>query len=138
MQELDALRRAVIAEPEDDTVRLAFADCLEDLGEVRRAAFIRVSIEEARLEEGREKYDLLKQMTELAPTHMDFDPWEVSTDKTPATNELMAGKCVPFRLVAYYPLMLLSIVVAIARKAAADWGCRSLRASLPPTVGVWR
>ena len=106
MQELDALRRAVIAEPEDDTVRLAFADCLEDLGEVRRAAFIRVSIEEARLEEGREKYDLLKQMAELAPTRMDFDPWEVSTDKTPATNELMAGKCFPFRLVAYYPLEL--------------------------------
>lgn len=106
MLELDTLRRAVIAEPEDDTVRLAFADCLEDLGEIRRASFIRVSIEAARVGEGREKQDLLKQMAELAPTRMDFDPWEVSTDKTPATNELMGGKYFPFRLVAYYPLEL--------------------------------
>jgi uncharacterized protein (TIGR02996 family) len=47
-----ALLRAIIADPADDTVRLAYADWLDEHAEPDRAAFIRVQIELARLAEG--------------------------------------------------------------------------------------
>src|SRR5262249_54159392 len=42
---------AIIAEPDDDTPRLIFADWLEEQGDAARAEFIRVQIERARLPE---------------------------------------------------------------------------------------
>jgi uncharacterized protein (TIGR02996 family) len=45
-----AFLAAIVAEPEDDTRRLAAADFLEEHGEADRAAFIRVQIELARLD----------------------------------------------------------------------------------------
>jgi uncharacterized protein (TIGR02996 family) len=50
MTEADFVR-AVTAEPDDDTVRLAFADWLDEQGKLGRAQFIRVQIERARLDE---------------------------------------------------------------------------------------
>lgn len=50
MTERDALLRAVLADPADDTVRLAFADWLDENGESERAEFIRVQVELAKLE----------------------------------------------------------------------------------------
>jgi uncharacterized protein (TIGR02996 family) len=44
-----ALLRAIIADPADDTVRLAYADWLDEHDEADRAEFIRVQIELARL-----------------------------------------------------------------------------------------
>jgi uncharacterized protein (TIGR02996 family) len=44
-----ALAAAIIADPDDDTVRLAAADFLEENGDPDRAAFIRIQIELARL-----------------------------------------------------------------------------------------
>lgn len=41
---------AIVAEPDDDTVRLVAADFLDENGDPRRAAFIRIQIELARLE----------------------------------------------------------------------------------------
>lgn len=50
MTEADFIR-AVAAEPDDDTVRLAFADWLDEHGRPGRAQFVRVQVERARLDE---------------------------------------------------------------------------------------
>ena len=50
MTEADFVR-AVAAEPDDDTVRLAFADWLDEQGKSGRAQFVRVQVERARLDE---------------------------------------------------------------------------------------
>jgi uncharacterized protein (TIGR02996 family) len=47
----DAFLADIIANPDDDTPRLVYADYLEDRGEPERAAFIRVQIDLARLPE---------------------------------------------------------------------------------------
>ncbi len=47
----DAFRQAVCAEPDDDTVRLAYADWLDEQGEARRAEFIRAGVRLAGLPE---------------------------------------------------------------------------------------
>jgi uncharacterized protein (TIGR02996 family) len=44
-----ALLAAIVADPADDTVRLAYADCIEEQGNAARAAFIRLQIEADRL-----------------------------------------------------------------------------------------
>jgi uncharacterized protein (TIGR02996 family) len=43
-----ALLAAIVADPADDTVRLAYADCIEEHGNVARAQFIRLQIEAER------------------------------------------------------------------------------------------
>jgi uncharacterized protein (TIGR02996 family) len=45
MTERDALYRAIITAPDDDTPRLVFADYLDENGEPDRASFIRVQVE---------------------------------------------------------------------------------------------
>src|SRR5439155_17246775 len=49
MTDLEALRRAILDHPDDDTARLVYADALEDVGESARAAFVRSQVELARL-----------------------------------------------------------------------------------------
>jgi uncharacterized protein (TIGR02996 family) len=51
MNDLDTLLRAVIAAPDEDTPRLAYADAAQEAGDEARAEFIRVQCELARLEE---------------------------------------------------------------------------------------
>ena len=51
MSTLDALRQAVLANPDDDLPRLVFADCLDEHGDPDRAAFIRAQVELARTPE---------------------------------------------------------------------------------------
>jgi uncharacterized protein (TIGR02996 family) len=51
MSEQDALLAAICAQPEDDVVRLVYADWLEENGADARAEFIRLQIELARLSE---------------------------------------------------------------------------------------
>ena len=48
MSDLDALLRAVLDRPDDDTPRLVYADALDDLGFADRAAFVRQHVEAAR------------------------------------------------------------------------------------------
>jgi uncharacterized protein (TIGR02996 family) len=48
MTERDAFLRAIVADPADDTVRLAFADWLDEHDETERAEFIRLQIERER------------------------------------------------------------------------------------------
>src|SRR3954452_1713404 len=50
MSDEDALLSAIAAHPEEDTPRLMYADWLDEHGKPRRAEFIRVQIELARLE----------------------------------------------------------------------------------------
>src|SRR5437667_7315130 len=49
MTDGDVILRAVLASPGDDLTRLAYADWLEESGELPRAELIRVQLEEARL-----------------------------------------------------------------------------------------
>ena len=44
MSDGDALRRAILAQPDDDTLRLIFADWLDENGRPERAAFIRAQV----------------------------------------------------------------------------------------------
>ena len=46
----DALRAAILADPDDDTARLVYADWLEENGRADRAAFVRAQVEAARAE----------------------------------------------------------------------------------------
>ncbi|QEG25817.1 hypothetical protein GobsT_05520 [Gemmata obscuriglobus] len=47
--DLESLLAAVVANPGDDTARLAYADCLQEHGNEPRAAFIRLQVEAERL-----------------------------------------------------------------------------------------
>jgi uncharacterized protein (TIGR02996 family) len=49
MTDRDALYRAILDRPDDDTLRLVFADALEESGDPQRAAFIRAQVELAQL-----------------------------------------------------------------------------------------
>jgi uncharacterized protein (TIGR02996 family) len=51
MTDYDILYRAVLAAPEDDTLRLVYADALEEGGDPRRAAFVREQVELSRVPE---------------------------------------------------------------------------------------
>ncbi len=51
MTDRDALYRAILDNPEDDTLRLVYADALEESGDPQRAAFIRTQIELSHLPE---------------------------------------------------------------------------------------
>ncbi len=64
MDRREAMLKAVIADPDDDLVRLAFADCIEeDYGEAERAEFIRVQVELARRR---------PELPVLLPTELEF------------------------------------------------------------------
>ena len=64
----DALLAAVIANPDDDVVRLAFADWFEENSQPERAEFIRIQIERSRLPEDDPRHSALalREMTLLA------------------------------------------------------------------------
>jgi uncharacterized protein (TIGR02996 family) len=70
---LEALHRAVIANPQDRTVRLVYADALDETGDrvhVARAEFIRAQIElESVPEPHRRHYELAVQCRELFDEH---------------------------------------------------------------------
>src|SRR5262245_47681004 len=66
----DDLLQAIIENPDDDALRLAFADSLEEHGERERAEFIRVQIELAKLTNMDQRRPELEQReTELLATN---------------------------------------------------------------------
>jgi uncharacterized protein (TIGR02996 family) len=66
MTEEDALLSAVGAEPDDDTIRLAYADWLDEHGRPERAEFIRVQCERASGRGDRDRRtELLKRSMQL-------------------------------------------------------------------------
>jgi uncharacterized protein (TIGR02996 family) len=73
MDERRALMAAIIADPDEDTPRLAFADWLQENGDEHdqaRAEFIRLQIEEARLPEGDpSRTELEKRAAKLRKKH---------------------------------------------------------------------
>jgi len=61
-----AFLRSITADPSDDTVRLVYADWLEEHGKSERAEFIRVQIELSQIDEAHDRWDALKlRETEL-------------------------------------------------------------------------
>jgi uncharacterized protein (TIGR02996 family) len=79
--EWPALAAAIIADPDDDTVRLAAADFLEENGDPDRAAFIRIQIELARLAAAGESQSLeadhlrVKERVFLGPLSVNAKLW---------------------------------------------------------------
>jgi uncharacterized protein (TIGR02996 family) len=70
MTDGEALLAAVIDNPDDDAVRLVYADWLEDEGDRARAEFIRTQIEREGLAEGDPRWSVLKaRETELLTWH---------------------------------------------------------------------
>src|SRR5262245_43458423 len=51
MNDEDAFRKAVLADPDDDLPRLGFADWLEENGQPERAAFVRAQVRLAAMDE---------------------------------------------------------------------------------------
>jgi len=76
-----AFLAAIVADPDDDTARLVAADFLEENGDTRRAAFIRIQVELARLETAGEGKSLqvdqlrAKERVILGPLSLDWKFW---------------------------------------------------------------
>lgn len=72
---------AIVADPDDDTIRLIAADWLEEHGDVDRAAFIRIQVELARLEAAGEGKSLevdrlrAKERVILGPLELGWKFW---------------------------------------------------------------
>jgi uncharacterized protein (TIGR02996 family) len=76
-----AFLAAIVADPDDDTARLAAADFLAENGEAGRAAFVRVQVELARLEAAGEAKSLradelrAKERMACGPLALDWKFW---------------------------------------------------------------
>lgn len=57
MSDQESVFRAILRDPEDDTVRLAYADVLSELGQSARAEFIRVQVELAKTPMFEDQYE---------------------------------------------------------------------------------
>src|SRR5262245_22664014 len=92
MNERQAFLRAIIDEPDDDAVRLIYADWLDEHGDTdadrARAAFIRLQVEAARLDEhDPRRLDLESQAEALLIAHRDawlagLERWAVNHHPT--------------------------------------------------------
>jgi uncharacterized protein (TIGR02996 family) len=81
MTDCDTLYRAVLDAPEDDTLRLVYADALEEAGDPRRAAFVREQVELSRVPE----YDPL--WVRARARGRTFDPqWSAALDLPPGID----------------------------------------------------
>jgi uncharacterized protein (TIGR02996 family) len=70
MSQQESLLQAILADPDDDHLRLVYADWLEEHGNADRAEFIRVQIELARSPpEAPSRHELLRREKELLETH---------------------------------------------------------------------
>lgn len=77
--------RSICAEPEDDTVRLVYADWLEENGEPERAEFIRIQVERARLRaSGTDSDDLARR--DLNLRHTRGDEWRRELPRLSGVN----------------------------------------------------
>jgi uncharacterized protein (TIGR02996 family) len=70
MTDRDALYRAILDSPDDDTLRLVYADALEESGDPRRAAFVRTQVELSQLPE----YDPRAVQTRYHERQRTFNP----------------------------------------------------------------
>lgn len=69
MTDADAFLQAIIAAPDDDVPRLVFADYLEELGEERRAEFIRTHVASSTALDGEERREAALRAAELLAEH---------------------------------------------------------------------
>jgi uncharacterized protein (TIGR02996 family) len=83
MTDRDILYRAILDSPEDDTLRLVFADALEESGEPRRAEFVRAQVELSRVPE----YDPLWVMARAHGHGRTLDPrWTLELELPEGIN----------------------------------------------------
>jgi uncharacterized protein (TIGR02996 family) len=71
VNEEDALLAAIVAHPDEDTPRLAFADWLDEHGDADRAAFIRLQIREPHIEDEAERYRVGHEIRRLIEKNYD-------------------------------------------------------------------
>jgi uncharacterized protein (TIGR02996 family) len=64
----DSLLQTIVDEPADDSIRLIYADWLEDHGQEDRAGFIRARVELARLEESDPRYPEVLARSRRSPS----------------------------------------------------------------------
>jgi uncharacterized protein (TIGR02996 family) len=86
MSDGDALLQAILDSPDDDGLRLVYADWLEEHSEPERAEFIRVQIELATLKKGPARDRLLKREAALLKRHREawLAPLRAVLDKRPS------------------------------------------------------
>jgi uncharacterized protein (TIGR02996 family) len=71
----EAFLKAILADPEDDTVRLIYADWLEEYGELDRAEFIRLQCEAARLPPSDRRKEELNTRAQALLTDANWSAW---------------------------------------------------------------
>lgn len=82
MSDRDGLYAAIFANPDDDAPRLVLADWLEENGQSKRAEFIRLQVEAARLPKGKARTALEGRAGRISAKH--GPDWLSGTGLTPA------------------------------------------------------
>ena len=89
VNQAQAFLDSIFETPEDDTVRMVYADWLEENGQPERAEFIRLQVEAARLPEGAAQAALEAQAKRVADEH---EPdWLAGTGLPPAVIRFHRG-----------------------------------------------
>jgi uncharacterized protein (TIGR02996 family) len=71
----EAFLKAILAEPDDDTVRLIYADWFEEHGELDRAEFIRVQCQAGRLPPSDRRQEELSARAQALLTDANWSAW---------------------------------------------------------------
>lgn len=155
MNDRDSLYRAVLENPDDDTLRLVYADALEEGGDPRRAAFVRAHVELARVPEyepeavqaryhnQKKKADGGRWITELPPLPDGLswarDPFRRGLPGAVQANDGAAFVAHAAELFALYPIESLELrglrVADMAALAACEWLSRLHSLSLVEGAG---
>lgn len=94
MTEQAALLAAILAQPDDDTVRLAYADWLDEHGQDARAEFIRVQVELSRMVDEKMALDGMRAM----PVTHDLSQATFMGQAISDEFRASIGRCTAFRL----------------------------------------
>jgi uncharacterized protein (TIGR02996 family) len=136
MTDREALFRAILADPDDDTLRLIYADALEEAGQARRAAFVRTQVQLAGVPEydpahirarhsgaGGFDFEWLQEAT--LPDGLDWarEPFRRGFPAAVQARDAAAFVAGADELFARYPVESVELRVARPGEAAAFAGC---------------
>ncbi|MBA4063485.1 MAG: hypothetical protein C0501_07185 [Isosphaera sp.] len=135
MTDLEALYQAILADPDDDTLRLVYADALEEAGDARRAGFVRAHVQLARVPEYdpawvRARYHDRARMSFAARWMLELPPlpdgldWAREAFRRGLPAAVQADTAAAFvahadELFAKYPVEAVELSVAPLREARA-------------------
>ncbi len=154
MTDREALYRAVLESPDDDTLRLIYADALEEEGDARRAAFVRAQVEFAHLPDfdparvharyhDREKMFGARWVLKLPPLPSGLE-WAREPFRRGFPADIRARDPAAFvshadQLFRHYPIESLELAVArvtdVREFARCPWLSRLVRLSVAQGVG---